>query len=41
LSKRIGLKIEPVVFADGAQAIDVDNERTYGIAEQILKQAST
>lgn len=36
LSKRFGLKIVPVVFADGAQAIDVDNERTYKISEQIL-----
>ncbi len=36
LSKRFGFKIVPVVFADGAQAIDVDNERTYKISEQIL-----
>ncbi len=38
LSKRFDLRIVPVVFNDGAQAIDVDNERTYKISEQILKR---
>lgn len=38
LSRRFGLAIRAVVQKDGSQAIDVDNERTYDIAELILKQ---
>jgi 2-C-methyl-D-erythritol 4-phosphate cytidylyltransferase len=38
LSRRFGLRIEPVVLADGAHAVDVDNQRTYDIAEIILRQ---
>ncbi len=37
LSRRFGLSMRPVVLADGAHAIDVDNERTYAIAESLLK----
>ena len=37
LSKRFGLRFAAMVPADGAQAIDVDNQRTYDIAEPILK----
>jgi GTP:adenosylcobinamide-phosphate guanylyltransferase len=37
-SKRFGFRIDPVVLADGAHAIDVDNARTYDIAEIILKE---
>lgn len=33
VSRRIRLRLVPVVLADGAQAIDVDNARTYAIAE--------
>jgi GTP:adenosylcobinamide-phosphate guanylyltransferase len=36
ISKRFKLVAKEVVFADGALAIDVDNERTYAIAESIL-----
>jgi hypothetical protein len=36
LSQRLRLTIEPVVLADGAHAIDVDNARTYGCARAIL-----
>jgi len=36
LSKRFGLTIEAVTFADGALAIDVDNERTYSVCEELL-----
>lgn len=36
LSRRIGVRIDPVVLADGSQAIDVDNERTYRVVEQLL-----
>ncbi|MFO1241559.1 MAG: NTP transferase domain-containing protein [Sphingomonadaceae bacterium] len=35
-SKRLGLALSPVIFADGALAIDVDNARTYKIAEELL-----
>lgn len=38
LSRRFGLKIDAVVIADGAHAVDVDNQRTYDIAEIILRQ---
>ena len=35
-SRRFGLTMRAVVLADGSQAIDVDNERTYAIAGQLL-----
>jgi GTP:adenosylcobinamide-phosphate guanylyltransferase len=37
-SKRFGLDMRAVVLTDGRQAIDVDNERTYAIAEGLLAQ---
>ncbi len=36
LSRRFKLRIEPTVLEDGAHAIDVDNERTYRVAEILL-----
>ena len=36
VSRRFRLKIEPVILADGAHAIDVDNARTYGCAGTLL-----
>lgn len=36
ISRRFGVEIEAVVFADGGLAIDVDNERTFSICEQLL-----
>jgi len=36
LARRFRLKVEPVVLADGAHAIDVDNARTYACAEFLL-----
>lgn len=36
LSRRFGVKVEAVVLADGAHAIDVDNRRTYDIAAELL-----
>ena len=36
--KRFGAKLAPVPLEDGTQAIDVDNERTYAIAEWVLGQ---
>ncbi len=37
MSKRFGIDIRRVPLADGTQAIDVDNERTYRIVEAILE----
>lgn len=37
LSRRFSLRIVAVVLADGAHAIDVDNPRTYDIAETVLR----
>jgi GTP:adenosylcobinamide-phosphate guanylyltransferase len=36
LSKRFGFRLATVVLEDGAHAVDVDNPRTYKIAETIL-----
>ncbi len=36
VSKRMKLKLVPVVMADGSYAIDVDNERTHGCATEIM-----
>lgn len=38
ISKKLGLRLIPVVLADGALAIDVDNERTFGVASEILER---
>ena len=38
LSKSFGLKVCALVPQDGSQAVDVDNERTYDIAEMVLKR---
>jgi hypothetical protein len=35
-SRRFGIVIKPVILMNGAVAIDVDNARTHGIAEQLL-----
>ena len=35
-SRRLGLALRPVIFANGALAIDVDNLRTHLIAEELL-----
>lgn len=37
ISKRFGVRVVPQITPDGAFAIDVDNERTYGVAELLLK----
>lgn len=36
ISKRFKVEIRPLVLADGRLAIDVDNERTHRVAEEIL-----
>ncbi|MDZ4371446.1 MAG: NTP transferase domain-containing protein [Phenylobacterium sp.] len=38
VSRRFRLVVEPVILADGSQAIDVDNARTYRCAEALLLQ---
>jgi GTP:adenosylcobinamide-phosphate guanylyltransferase len=38
LGRRLGLRLEPVVLADGAHAIDVDNDRTYRCAALLLER---
>jgi len=35
-SKRLGLRVKATIFTDGSLAIDVDNERTFGVCEEIL-----
>jgi GTP:adenosylcobinamide-phosphate guanylyltransferase len=37
-SRRFKLRFKALIFADGSAAVDVDNERTYNIAEMVLKQ---
>lgn len=37
ISRRFGVRVVPQITPDGAFAIDVDNERTYGVAELLLK----
>jgi GTP:adenosylcobinamide-phosphate guanylyltransferase len=36
LGRRLGITVEATVFSDGSLAIDVDNERTYRVCEEIL-----
>ena len=36
ISRRMGVNIRAYRFTDGAYAIDVDNERTYKVCEQLL-----
>lgn len=36
VSRRLGLRIAPVILADGRNAIDVDNSRTHAIVSQLL-----
>lgn len=38
ISGRFGATITPHVFADGSLAIDVDNQRTYDVALELLKR---
>jgi len=41
ISKRLGVRIIPHLLADGAYAVDVDNQRTYDVAEFLLKKRKT
>jgi hypothetical protein len=37
-SRRFGIRVVPLVAKDGRLAIDVDNERTHHVAEEILRR---
>ncbi len=37
ISRKLGVRIAPVVLADGSQAIDVDNDRTYAVVDTLLR----
>lgn len=37
VSKRFGLRVQVVPLSDGRHAIDVDNERTYRVAQELLR----
>ena len=37
-SRRFRMTIAPVILSDGAVAIDVDNERSHGVATQLLER---
>jgi GTP:adenosylcobinamide-phosphate guanylyltransferase len=41
LGRRLGMTIEATEFTDGSLAIDVDNERTYRVCEEILARRET
>lgn len=41
ISNRIGLTIKPVILADGRNAIDVDNDRSYRIVSNLVGQVSS
>lgn len=36
MSRKFGLRIAPVIIADGRHAIDVDNERTHKVAGELM-----
>ncbi|MFA7588008.1 MAG: hypothetical protein WCY11_17760 [Novosphingobium sp.] len=40
ISGRIGLSLAPVILTDGTQAIDVDNDRTYAVVNDLIRQRS-
>ena len=40
-SRRFGVRLQPLVMRDGRLAIDVDNERTYRVCEEILARRET
>jgi GTP:adenosylcobinamide-phosphate guanylyltransferase len=40
-SGRLGLQVKATIFTDGSLAIDVDNERTYRVCEEILARRET
>jgi len=40
MSRRFGIRGEALVVSDGTQAIDVDNQRTYDVAKELLARRS-
>ena len=41
VSRRFKVRIKPLVMKDGRLAIDVDNERTHRVAEEILARGAS
>ena len=41
ISRRFGFRITPVVLSRGEWAVDVDNPRTHGVAERILRERAS
>jgi GTP:adenosylcobinamide-phosphate guanylyltransferase len=41
ISKRLGVEVRPMIVTDGRLAIDVDNERTHRVAEEILARETS
>jgi GTP:adenosylcobinamide-phosphate guanylyltransferase len=41
LSRRLGLVVRAIEFTDGALAVDVDNERTYRVCEELLARRAS
>lgn len=41
IGRKFGLRFKAIVPADGSQAVDVDNARTYDVAEMVLKQRAS
>jgi hypothetical protein len=41
LSRRLGLVVKAIEFTDGALAVDVDNERTYRVCEELLARRAS
>jgi GTP:adenosylcobinamide-phosphate guanylyltransferase len=38
LSRRLGVEVRAIEFTDGSLAVDVDNERTYRVCEELLEK---
>jgi GTP:adenosylcobinamide-phosphate guanylyltransferase len=38
LSRRLGVEVRAIEFTDGSLAVDVDNERTYRVCEELLER---
>jgi len=41
ISHRMKLRVVPVILTDGTQAIDVDNDRTYAIVDELIARRAT
>ena len=41
LSRRVGFRLKPTIFTDGSLAVDVDNERTFRVCEELLARRAS